>query len=489
MSEYVILDDDIIRIYKLGARKSVKNLVATLFWGDRIRVVGKKGKDSIVEIPRRKWNESKNRYDTYIEKGILPGKARLRNKYILKVRFLDVGQGDAAIVETPRNRIILIDGGEEEHLRRYINGAYSHFLRNGPLHCEAVVVTHGDADHFSGLTKLFNAWRKSGSPMITASRVFHNGLVKRTYRKSIEAFGRTRKEGGVTYVVDLYDDIRKVPDNKMNTPFRAYKTALSKLKDKKKGKRPKVQRLGYANDTAFDFLHEEGIFMEVLGPIVDHIGSTPGLRFLKQPGGNSLSASHTVNGHSVVLRMRYGNVHFLFGADLNEESEERLLERVRTQSRSLISEILKVPHHGSADFSPHMLEAIRPVASVVSSGDESISKEYIHPRAGLVGALGKFSRESVDKPLLYVTEMVAFFQKLGKVDVQRYNKRSGKVSKKTETIVNAYKKLIFGIVHVRTDGQRVLVATHSARDDQKESYVFYVDESGDICFAEKPRII
>ncbi len=54
---------------------------------------------------------------------------------------------------------------------------------------------------------------------------------------------------------------------------------------------------------------------------------------------------------------------------------------------------------------------------------------------------------------------------------------------------NAYSKSSFGIVHVRTDGERVLVATHSGKEDQKESYVFHVDERGDIEFEEKPRII
>jgi hypothetical protein len=33
----------------------------------------------------------------------------------------------------------------------------------------------------------------------------------------------------------------------------------------------------------------------------------------------------------------------------------------------------------------------------------------------------------------------------------------------------------------------VLVATHSGKEDQKESYVFHVDERGDIKFEEKPN--
>jgi hypothetical protein len=173
-----------------------------------------------------------------------------------------------------------------------------------------------------------------------------------------------------------------------------------------------------------------------------------------------------------VLKLTYGNVRFLFGADLNEPSQERLLQRAGQDSLSLTAEILKVPHHGSADFSPRMLEAVRPVVSVVSSGDESAAKEYIHPRAGLVGALGRFSRGTVDKPLIYVSEMVAFFRRL---------------SRKDTPIHNAYQKTAFGIVHVRTDGNRVLVVTHSGKDDKKEAYAFGVDDRGEIAFEPDVR--
>jgi hypothetical protein len=52
-----------------------------------------------------------------------------------------------------------------------------------------------------------------------------------------------------------------------------------------------------------------------------------------------------------------------------------------------------------------MVQAVSPVVSVVSSGDENARKDYIHPRATLVGALGKWSR--VPEPLVFVTELVA----------------------------------------------------------------------------------
>ena len=42
---------------------------------------------------------------------------------------------------------------------------------------------------------------------------------------------------------------------------------------------------------------------------------------------SSYSASHTINGHSIVLRIVYGNVRLLLCGDLNQEAMKRLVER------------------------------------------------------------------------------------------------------------------------------------------------------------------
>jgi beta-lactamase superfamily II metal-dependent hydrolase len=477
------LDDDVIRLYKLGEPRRKENLVATLAWGDRVNVVS----PGRIDLARRVWDEKQSRYVDRIVPCTLPAGARFRDEPLLKVRFIDVGQGDGAIIETPDDQVVLIDGGEEEHVRRYINVAYSHILKTKPLPCAAIVVTHGDADHFAGLTELANAFRRKDSPLVTTDYVFHNGLVKRptpAASSAKTAFGKTRVVDGVTYATELVDDPTSVAESAMNTPFRRWTAALARLRSFNRGM--KVRRVAYGDDP-FDFLRTDRLSIRVLGPFVDDIGGGPALRLLRSPGSNSLSASHTINGHSIVLRLTFGNVNFLFGADLNEESEDRLLTRAREDGFSLTSEILKVPHHGSADFSPRMLEAVKPVVSVVSSGDENVTKEYIHPRAGLVGALGKYSRATVEKPLVYVTEMVAFMARLGTIEMRKVGS-GGKVSGDPLRITNAYRKTAFGIVHVRTDGERVLVSTHSGRDDTKESYAFRVSRLGEIAF-EDTRVL
>ncbi len=465
------LDTDMVTVYETGADGKKKRL-ATLLWGDQVKVLGKSAGFWKLDFTTRVWDNTKKKYIWKKHDAFIDGDVVFRDDPLLKVRFVDVGQGDGAIIESPDGQIILVDGGEEEHLYHYFTAAWAHLLRTKAVELAAIVVTHGDADHFEGLTKLVNGWGPQGKPPVTTRRVFHSGLVKRPSGTK-DMLGKTVKKNGVTYAVALEDDLLAVATSQMNNPFVEWQQALLKLKQNTSGF--KTKRLAYGDDDAFSFLHDEDIDMQVLGPITERVGNKDALRYLKTPG-------HTINGHSIVLRLTYGNVRFLFGADLNDESEQLLLARARADGTSLTSEVLKVPHHGSADFSPAILDAIRPVVSVISSGDESGAKEYIHPRAGLVGALGKYSRGTVERPLIYVTEMVAFFKKHGLVQMQKLAVGTNKPKGKPFDVRNAYEKTSFGIVHVRTDGERVLVATHSGREDKKEMYVFRADANGQIGF-------
>lgn len=458
-TEYI--EDDVVRIYEVGAKSKNKDtLLAGLCWGDAVKIVSIKAGAKVIDLGR----EDKRL-------GVLPKAAKTSTKpRVLKVRFVDVGVGDGAMIELPTGQLFIIDGGEDDHFRRYFSKAFGY--RGFPVRVDAAIATHGDADHFDGLTRLLEGIPASGAgkpPKRVADvrNFFHNGLVKRaakTFKANTGAmFGATARVDGATYCVELVSDPRELAPGKMSKAFARWARAV--------GSRTRVDRLQWGDGAKLLALTEADpkLKLQVLGPIVEEVRGKPALRVLGKPGSKGLSDSHTVNGHSVVLKATYGNVRFLFGADLNEQAEATLLTRAKADSLSLAAEVLKVPHHGSADFDTRILEAIRPVVSVVSSGDESAAKDYIHPRAGLVGALGRFSRAEVDKPLVYVTEMVAFFERTSKTDLSTYRKKQ------------------YGIVHVRTDGERVLVTTHSAQLKTKEAYVFRVSPDGGIRF-EKPSI-
>ena len=72
-----------------------------------------------------------------------------RNVSEMRVHFVDVGQGDAIIVELPDDKIVLIDGGSERTsasnaLMRYLNA-----LKIDTI--DILIATHTDADHCGGL--------------------------------------------------------------------------------------------------------------------------------------------------------------------------------------------------------------------------------------------------------------------------------------------------------------------------------------------------
>lgn len=416
---------------------------------------------------------------------------REQNK-VLKLDFVDVQQGDGSAIETPGGRLVLIDGGDNQLFARYLASRYRGSSPSAPREVDAIVVTHGDADHFAGLTEI-HVSEQNSNPLkrlfIRPRRVFHNGLVKRPSSVPTgRALGRTRKVGQATIITGLESNLLNVADKQLNRPFKDWKRALAAFNARGE---IEFRRLQIGDADAFSFLEPEGIEVEVLGPIPTKAGSVTGLKFLGEPrrgprlGHPSVtrdpfvgkSVSHTINGHSIVLRLTYGDWRFLYAGDLNEEAEGELLAAHKAGRINLEADVLKVPHHGSADFSPDFLGAVRPVVSVVSSGDESARKEYIHPRATLISALGKHARSA--EPVLFVTELVAFFEVEGwVVPEQHEDARFGEVAdhggpaRKRKAPFFAFSRTAYGLVQARTDGKRLLVCTNSGQVQLKEAYAY-----------------
>ena len=74
----------------------------------------------------------------------------------LTVHALDVGQGDAILIQAPSGRTILIDGGPNE---RTLIEELSEALPAGHREIDLVVATHPQADHISGLFAVLDRYR------------------------------------------------------------------------------------------------------------------------------------------------------------------------------------------------------------------------------------------------------------------------------------------------------------------------------------------
>jgi beta-lactamase superfamily II metal-dependent hydrolase len=482
---------ELAKVYKTS-QKSAANFLTVLAWGDEVELLNDHDKSieiklknlvekpdgSIVPVFTSGFIFKPKKSDT--PKIIQP----LAEKNVMMVSFVDVQQGDACVIETPKKKVIVIDGGESQLFARYLASRYPATSLESPQTIDCIVVSHGDADHFEGLPKILESEAHGTAKkriFINPLRVYHNGIVKgpsKTDGKAtpdLKLLGKTKKKDDEEFITGLENDLLEVDDKKLNVPFKAWKKTLKTYRDR--NDTLLIDRLDNTSTGKFDFLASENISVQVLGPIISNVDGVPGLKFLREPSKSveiddahlakkgSYSASHTINGHSVILKLKYGNVNFLFSGDLNEEAENTLVAEQENGHSILRSEILKVPHHGSADFSNAFFEAVNPLVSVVSSGDESEAKEYIHPRATLMGVAGKYSR--YDRPLVFVTELVAFFNVEG----------PAKVTKGSKSIF-AFSRTAYGIVNVRTDGNKLFIFTHTGKRDLKEAYTFLIAADG-----------
>ncbi len=499
MSMQCVINVDLADVWDERGRKSLRRTVA---WGDEITVTDQKATHLEVEVTSFKTQPDGSLLPITRSGFIEPAKAsglkpadvvvERQQSRVLKVNFVDVQQGDGSVIETPDGKVILVDGGDNQLFARYLAARFRGTTADKPQKIDCILVTHGDADHFSGLVEIYESEKltdKRKRLFIEPARVYHNGLVKRPTTRNnkavpeTELLGPTKQVGNKLILTGLVDDLLQVPDAEMNREFRAWKAAL-----KEYNARHPIDfcRLEFGDDDAFGFFNNGDLRIDVFGPSVSESGSIRGLRFLGEPpkgpriGHESLStedqafkgasASHTINGHSIVFRLSYGGFSYLFAGDLNDEASRFLAREHNRGALNLRSEVFKVPHHGSADFSGGFFQAVSPVVNVVSSGDESARKEYIHPRATLMGALGRWSR--VDEPLVFVTELVAFF------NVEGWSRLTDPKQAKKRGAFFGFSRSAFGIVKTRTDGHRLLVYTDSGNVQMKEAYAYRLDDSG-----------
>jgi glyoxylase-like metal-dependent hydrolase (beta-lactamase superfamily II) len=512
--------DDLVRIkgeyFDSFKQETRTRVVKTLYWGDEIDLVDPD------EAADEEVRDVRVNYYDYPSGEMRVGTVRKRRKNKenipltlipkaqrpLAFEVVDVQQGDASFIRTPKGRYILVDGGEEVFVARLLASVFPGTTAENPLMLDALVVSHGDADHFEGLAALADASEHSEERKrihVRIARCFHNGLVKSPEKitdeggekislKERERFGEVVKIDKEYYVTDLYDDPREAPHP--NGPFTRWGEALDSMLVTDPDEFPDLvatddddfpvlARLVAGDDTAFGTFEDDGLSIRVLSPVEEIIEDPEeklALQILRDEDGRQ-SASHTINGHSVILQVQYNKVRFLLGGDLNKHGAEKVLTHVAAQPNlSLRSEILKVPHHGSHEFSNEFLEKVAPVISLVSSGDENRAKEYVHPRANLMAAVGKWSRGP--EPLVFATELAAFFTFRGGIQPEVHEEEEGELvdiaESKQRGFFFAFERLVFGAVHIRTDGERVFVAPESASDTIKEAYAFVIDDESQI---------
>lgn len=238
----------------------------------------------------------------------------------LQVTVLDVGQGDAILIETPSGADILVDGGPGRAVLRGLGDELAWHDRSIDL----VVLTHAHADHATGLLDVFRRYEVGA---VMAAGPHGDAMLDRGWRRAVGREGaRTLTPGAST--IDLGDGVR----------------------------------------------------LDVL------------------PTGAATAAE---NDGGTVLRLTWGDVSFLFAADIEAPAEAALV----ASGADLRATVLKVAHHGSATSSTRaFLDAVRPSLSVISVGRENA---FDHPAPAVVERLSRYGdvfTTASDGPIRFETD-------------------------------------------------------------------------------------
>jgi competence protein ComEC len=248
---------------------------------------------------------------------------------LLRVEFLDVGQGDSAFITFPNGETMLVDGGGsvnfaaesddepepfEPDQPRIGEMVVSEFLwEKGYAKVDRLVVSHDDADHSQGLAD-----------------VVRNFSVGEIWT------GTPAPEG-----LEMKDLVQAA--NRYAIP---------------------IKQVG--RGAIFEI---SGAKIEVLWPIT------------------SAAKSGSDNNSSLVLRLVYGESEFLFTGDIEKETEAELT----AIGTNLNADVVKVPHHGSRTSSTESLvKAVSPRLAIIPVGRRSM---FGHPHPEVVGRWRSFNAD------------------------------------------------------------------------------------------------
>jgi beta-lactamase superfamily II metal-dependent hydrolase len=459
---------------KLFAEKTGSKGRAYLLWGDGVRLLGGKG-NGRVEVKARGmtgWVEEKD----------------LGGKSLLEVYFIDVGQGDGVLIKTPDFRHIMIDGGNPranqntgKNAADFVDWKFAKDYGQSTIELDAMIASHNDFDHYGGLSDLLDVEQNHelDAKSIELDAFYHAGLSWWSI-KDKRTLGPTTKSGGREYYTKLIDNrasAKRAFDGDNTGQLQgAWGEFIGRvLKSRRSdGGYTSFARLSHRSGFLPGFeADKDGPSIRVLGPVDATVSGNAVLPKFK-------SDSTTTNGNSVLLRLDYGRTRILLTGDLNTESQNLLLQTFEGNRLEFQCDVTKGCHHGSDDVSFSFLQAMGASATVISSGD---SEGHDHPRPRIVAASGATGHLTVDKdkiitPLVYSTELarstslgtptaVSFgAQKLKGEAVRRieveYDEKVGLTKRKGVRTLNGacvVAGLIYGLVNVRTDGNRIVTAT------------------------------
>ena len=139
----------------------------------------------------------------------------------VKIHFIDVGQGDAVLIQSPSGQNVLYDGGRND------NDALGYLQDLGILKLDLVIASHPDADHIGGLDAVVDFYAPAlymDNGVVATTQTYQNLLeaVQTAGSQLVEPTGQTITLGDATLQI-----IPPPPDESLNRNNRSIGLILS----------------------------------------------------------------------------------------------------------------------------------------------------------------------------------------------------------------------------------------------------------------------
>lgn len=121
---------------------------------------------------------------------------------LLRVHFLDIGQGDSILVVTPSGQHALIDGGPDGNV---VSQELAEALAGGDRRLDLVVITHFDSDHSNGLLAVMERYEVGA---VLSGPLLADVGGASEWEERLERHGVSRVEVSAGHVVELDGDVR-----------------------------------------------------------------------------------------------------------------------------------------------------------------------------------------------------------------------------------------------------------------------------------------
>ncbi len=119
------------------------------------------------------------------------------NSY-LKIYFLDVGQGDAAFIETPQRHQILIDAGPDSIILQKLQ----EIMPLKDMSLDLVILTHPEKDHLTGLLDVLQRYK--------IDYILQTGVVRQTpeYAEWVKLLEQAQQNGAEIIIAESQQEIK-----------------------------------------------------------------------------------------------------------------------------------------------------------------------------------------------------------------------------------------------------------------------------------------